>query len=82
MAYEVVIIRHAPACVIHGNPMPAREVYPGNEAWGKLGWTCKTLEEAMQRMKRAAVVLAEREAARAAARAAGEVLPDEDEEEA
>ena len=28
---------------------PEREVYPSTEKWGKLGWTCRTWERAIEK---------------------------------
>lgn len=51
LAWEVVVIRIAPAANICGNEYPEREIYPNDEAWGKRGWTCLTLEEAERRFE-------------------------------
>ena len=45
--YEVVRIRVSPPTTWpNGNVSPEREVYPGASVWGRLGFTCFTLEEA------------------------------------
>ena len=45
--FEVVRIRVSPPTTWpNGNVTPEREVYPGASAWGRLGFTCFTLEEA------------------------------------
>lgn len=45
--YEVVRIRVSPEHTWpNGNVSPEREVYAGANAWGRLGFTCLTLDEA------------------------------------
>jgi hypothetical protein len=45
--YEVIRIRIAPEHTWpNGNTTPEREAYPGASAWGRLGFTCFTVEEA------------------------------------
>jgi hypothetical protein len=51
IGYEVIKIRvHPPR--YNGfllRDESAREVYPSSEQWGKNGWTCMTLEKALER---------------------------------
>ena len=45
--YEVIRIRIAPEHTWpNGNTTPEREAYPGASVWGRLGFTCFTVEEA------------------------------------
>ena len=44
--YEVIKIKISPASEVFGKSYPEREVYPGNEEWGKLAWTVRGLKEA------------------------------------
>ena len=45
--FEVIRIRVQPEHTWpNGDVSPEREVYPGASAWGRLGFTCFTLEEA------------------------------------
>lgn len=37
--WEVCVLVQAPATVIMGNPVPARERLPATEAWGSKGWS-------------------------------------------
>lgn len=37
--YEVIVVKKAPAEFKFGKNYPAREVYPGNEEWGRLAAT-------------------------------------------
>jgi hypothetical protein len=50
--FEVVVIqqmgdRHWP----NGDFTPAHELMPGNEVWGKKGWTCQTQERAWEKFR-------------------------------
>lgn len=50
--YETIVIReqHERVLSTPGSPvMPAMELYPSSEAWGKNGFTCSTFEEAKQK---------------------------------
>lgn len=51
IAYEVIKIRIRPPRFNRflSREDPAMETYPSNEQWGKLGWTCRTWEEALER---------------------------------
>jgi len=51
MAWEVIEVIRASAGRIMGKDYPEREVYPGNEMWGRKGWTCMSLERAKEKMK-------------------------------
>jgi hypothetical protein len=44
--YEVIRILTRPQETINGRNYPEREVYPGNEDWGRSGWTATTREHA------------------------------------
>jgi len=51
IAYEVIKIRVRPKrysqfLKVH---QEAAEIYPCNEQWGDLGWTCKTREKALEK---------------------------------
>lgn len=50
LAYEVIRIRVAPACVIQGRLIEAREVGPSNEAFGRDGFTYPTLTQAKAKL--------------------------------
>ena len=50
LAYEVFIVKVAPATVVFGKEYPAREMPPRNEDWGDLGWTFPTLKKAKEKM--------------------------------
>lgn len=50
-AYEVIRVIVAPAGEIMGNPVPEREIMPGNEQWGIRGWTYWKLEDARKRAR-------------------------------
>jgi hypothetical protein len=46
-SWEVVVIQHCPDRDFgHGTITPAHEHMPGDELWGKDGWTCMTEREA------------------------------------
>lgn len=50
--YETIVIREQRERVLNtpGSPvMPAMELYPSSEAWGKNGFTYSTFEEAKQK---------------------------------
>mgnify|MGYP001595511714 FL=1 len=49
-AYEVIRIRVVPAGTIMGNAVPAREVGPSNESFGKDGFTYPTLGKAKAKL--------------------------------
>ena len=51
LAYEVIVIRKDPEREIAGVVIPAHERAPGNEEWGRFGWTFPTLERARAKMK-------------------------------
>lgn len=53
-AYELVIIQLAKASEIMGKSYPEREVYPGNEQWGRNAWTISIKEDALERAKKLA----------------------------
>jgi len=45
--YEVVRIRVVPENRWpNGEVSPEREVYPGANSWGRLGWTCWSIDQA------------------------------------
>lgn len=44
--FEVWRVRRRRARVVFGHETPATEVIPGNESWGKDGWTFYTLDRA------------------------------------
>jgi len=44
--YEVCLIKVKKEKIIFGKIIPAREVLPPDEAWGRQGWTCYTFEKA------------------------------------
>lgn len=50
--YEVVIIQHHPAQIIHGHEYPARESMPPSESWGVLGWSYVTEESAVAKFNK------------------------------
>jgi len=47
--YEVFLLKIRPAKVIFGKSYPAREVFPGNEDFGKWAWSCFKYEQALKR---------------------------------
>jgi Iap family predicted aminopeptidase len=49
--YEVFRKRVRSANCINGKIIPAREVFPGNEDFGKWAWSCFTYEQALKRFK-------------------------------
>lgn len=49
--YEVVVIKVAKACELHGIQYEEQETYPGPHSFGKLGWTYPTLELAQTKYK-------------------------------
>lgn len=51
LAYEVIHVRQDPEREIAGVIIPAHERAPGNEDWGKFGFTLPTLESARAKMK-------------------------------
>jgi hypothetical protein len=52
LAYEVIVIRNRPARTWpNGKTTPEHEAYPGNEEWGRFGWTCVTLDRALERFE-------------------------------
>lgn len=55
--FEVIEIqRHNGYTLPGGLQVEASEFYPSSEQWGNHGWTCKTLLEAMVRMKKMAKI--------------------------
>lgn len=46
LAYEVIRIKVAPEWIVGGKVIPAHEVGPSNEEFGKFGWSYPTLERA------------------------------------
>jgi len=46
---EVFLVKISPATEAFGKSYPEREVYPGNEDFGKTAWTYRTLEKARRR---------------------------------
>jgi hypothetical protein len=44
--YEVIVIRVQPAWEAFGRIFEEREVYPSAESWGRLGFTCHSLDRA------------------------------------
>ena len=50
-SFEVVIVQKLPAKTILGCNYPAREAMPRSEAWGKWGWTCTGLEDAVRKFQ-------------------------------
>lgn len=51
LAYEVIRIQVKPEVTIMDKVTPEREVAPGNEEWGLMGWTFPTLERAKAKMR-------------------------------
>lgn len=49
VAYEVFKIKIEKEKLVFGDLMPEREVFPGNEDFGKWAWTYGTLEKAEER---------------------------------
>lgn len=47
--FEVVIITDGKAYEIAGNKIPAAELYPSSEQWGKKGWTYAEKQDAMDK---------------------------------
>lgn len=45
-SYELVIVQHYPAAIIHGRQYPNRETMTGNEQWGESAWSFSDLEHA------------------------------------
>jgi hypothetical protein len=76
-AYEVFRVQVNDARVIAGRAVSAGESSPGDEQWGKKGWTCLTRESAEQRYEAAQALVDE--AAEAADEGVDEV--DDSEEE-
>ena len=51
LAYEVIKVLKAETYEIAGNTVEAHEYAPGNEAFGRDGWTFPTLERAKAKMR-------------------------------
>jgi hypothetical protein len=51
VAYEVVKIQKYPETEIFGNLVPAHEAMPGDEQWGKRGWTYTSKEKAFKKFE-------------------------------
>lgn len=51
IGFEVVELKVAEATTLFGKDVPRREVYPSNEDWGTLGFTVKTIGEAIKRFE-------------------------------
>lgn len=51
LAYEVIRVLKAETYEIMGNTVEAHEYAPGNESFGKDGWTYPTLERAKAKMR-------------------------------
>lgn len=49
IAFEVFIIRERSERSILGKIIPAKEIFPSNEDFGKTAWTYWTLEQAMKK---------------------------------
>ncbi len=49
VAYEVGIIKKVETKEVFGKVIEAHEAYWGNEDFGKIAWTCHTLESAMNK---------------------------------
>jgi hypothetical protein len=50
--YEVVVIIEEPEHTWpKGDTTPAHERMPGDEIWGKKGWTCQTKERAWEKLR-------------------------------
>jgi len=49
--YEVVRIQKREACLAFGKLLPAREVMPSSERWGKDGWTYPDLTSAQAKFR-------------------------------
>jgi hypothetical protein len=47
--YEVVKIGRHNGYIMGGITIEPAETYPGSSLWGITGWTCTSLEQAMQR---------------------------------
>lgn len=50
LAFEVIVIKVVPESTMFGKVIPAREVGPSNEDFGKLGWTYPELSRAKAKM--------------------------------
>jgi len=50
--FEVFIIKVLPSILLFGKRLPEREVFPGNEDFGKTAWSCRTLVKAMERFNK------------------------------
>jgi len=48
----VFIIKVLPSILLFGKRLPEREVFPGNEDFGKTAWSCRTLVKAMERFNK------------------------------
>lgn len=51
LAYEVIIVQQDPEREIAGVVIPAHERAPGNEDFGKKGWSYPSLERARAKMR-------------------------------
>lgn len=51
LAFEVIRIREEPERIIQGVTIPAHERAPGNEEWGRHGWTYPTIDDARAKMR-------------------------------
>ena len=50
-SYEVILVREEKEKTMFGRFVPAHEAYPRSEDWGRLAWTCLTLERAKERFR-------------------------------
>jgi len=49
--FEVIVIKSHNGYEIAGTRIEPAEVYPGDNQWGILGWTCQTLDAAKNKLK-------------------------------
>jgi len=50
--FEIFTVKIKPTTIIHGKILHEREVFPGNNDFGKTAWSCRTLEDAMIRFEK------------------------------
>ena len=53
--FEVFTIKESRQRELNGKILPAKELFPANEDFGKTAWCCRTLPEAMERYNRIAL---------------------------
>jgi hypothetical protein len=49
--FEVFQVQVKPQILFKGKIIPEREVFPGNEDFGKTAWSCRTFDQANVRFK-------------------------------